>query len=317
MRTGTPAAHMTGRASRPSVYQMAYFPPDEYEHAWALGLLAATNYRDHGDYRRELEQTVQAVTDVAATPVRIVRLSISDLLAYAQRTDQDPASRQTRLACTGWLDEQGHSSIVWPPERNAPCWCGSGSKYKKCCGNPVFLAVQPPDPASLVLRIALHGVTPPVWRRVAIPSNTMLDEVHAMIQDAMGWYDAHMYAFETEEHAILDPRSQNADYYADAERLVSIAAETGATFTYEYDFGDSWIHTVTLEEIRPGGPDNAFTLLDGAGACPPEDIGGVGWYQHLLDALADPTNPDHEDAVERLGEDYDPARWPGASVGQA
>ena len=22
---------------------------------------------------------------------------------------------------------------VWPPERNARCWCGSGAKYKRCC----------------------------------------------------------------------------------------------------------------------------------------------------------------------------------------
>ncbi|MEU3308968.1 SEC-C metal-binding domain-containing protein, partial [Nocardiopsis sp. NPDC006832] len=25
---------------------------------------------------------------------------------------------------------------AWPPERNRPCWCGSGRKYKKCCGSP-------------------------------------------------------------------------------------------------------------------------------------------------------------------------------------
>lgn len=317
MRTGAPAAHLTGRATRPVVYQMAYFPPDEYEHAWAQGLLDATSYRDHRDYRRETQQTMQALAEGATTPVRVVRLVVTDLLAYAQRTGNDPASRQTRLAYTDWLHEQGHTSIAWPPERNALCWCGSGGKYKKCCGNPVFLAVQPPDPASLVLRIELDGLTPRVWRRIAVPSNTMLDHVHRMIQDAMGWYDEHMYAFETEDHTILDPRSDHAEYYADAERLVSIAAEPGATFTYEYDFGDSWIHTVTLEEIRSGGLGNAYALLDGAGACPPEDIGGVAWYQHLLDALADPTNPDHEDAVERLGEDYDPARWPGAPVGQA
>jgi uncharacterized protein YchJ len=23
--------------------------------------------------------------------------------------------------------------VEWPPERNAPCWCGSGQKYKRCC----------------------------------------------------------------------------------------------------------------------------------------------------------------------------------------
>jgi uncharacterized protein YchJ len=27
-------------------------------------------------------------------------------------------------------------TIAWPPPRNAACWCGSGSKYKKCCGRP-------------------------------------------------------------------------------------------------------------------------------------------------------------------------------------
>jgi hypothetical protein len=27
--------------------------------------------------------------------------------------------------------------VVWPPPRNNPCWCGSGAKYKKCCGGPL------------------------------------------------------------------------------------------------------------------------------------------------------------------------------------
>ncbi|MGI5214477.1 SEC-C metal-binding domain-containing protein [Plantactinospora sp. CA-290183] len=30
------------------------------------------------------------------------------------------------------IAEQG--VIAWPPPRNGPCWCGSGTKYKKCCG---------------------------------------------------------------------------------------------------------------------------------------------------------------------------------------
>lgn len=29
-------------------------------------------------------------------------------------------------------------SLDWPPERNAPCWCASGRKYKKCCGSPAI-----------------------------------------------------------------------------------------------------------------------------------------------------------------------------------
>jgi Plasmid pRiA4b ORF-3-like protein/SEC-C motif len=304
----------TRPTSRPSVYQMAYFPPEEYEQAWARGLLNPTSYRDHGDYRRETEQTMRALADRGAVPISILRLSVPDLLAYAQRTGKDPASRQTRLSYTGWLCEKGQPGGVWPPERNSPCWCGSAAKYKKCCGNPTFLAVEPPDPASLILRIDLVGVTPRVWRRVAIPSNTTLDRVHQMIQDAMGWHDEHMYGFETDEHTIIDPRSRSGHPPADGERLVSIATEAGATFTYVYDFGDEWTHTLTVEEIRTGGPGNAFTVLDGAGACPPEDTGGPVGYQQLLDALADPAHPDHADAIGVLGENFNPTHWYGAAT---
>jgi len=293
---------------RATVYQMAYFPPAEYEAAWAHGLLNATSYRDHADYRRETEQALQALTGRAA-PIRVVPLDVPGLLAYAQRVGKDPADRQTRLSYTGQLYETGRDATNWPPERNGPCWCGLGLKYKKCCGSPAFLAMEPPDPAALVLTIELDDVTPRVWRRVAIPSNTPLNQVHLMIQDAMGWHDDHMYAFETDEYTIIDPRSDSDEIPADGERLVSIAAERGAQFTYVYDFGDAWTHTITVDEIRPGGPDNVFTVLDGGGACPPEDVGGAAGYQHLLAALADPASPDHDDAVDTLGADFDAALY--------
>jgi hypothetical protein len=251
---------------------------------------------------------MRALAERRATPIRVMRLDVADLLDYAQREGKDPGQRQTRLDYAGWLHGSGRTGYLWPPERNSPCWCGSNSKYKKCCGNPGFLAVEPPDPASLVLRIELDGVTPRVWRRVAIPSNTPLDIVHVMFQNAMGWYDEHMYAFEAGGQTFIDPRSDSGLATADDERLVSIATDRGATFSYVYDFGDEWTHTVTVEEIRPGGPDNRFTVLDGEGACPPEDSGGAARYQYLLDALADPSHPDHDDAVERLGADFDPHR---------
>lgn len=32
----------------------------------------------------------------------------------------------------------GGTTVVWPPRRNQLCWCGSGVKYKKCCGGPGY-----------------------------------------------------------------------------------------------------------------------------------------------------------------------------------
>jgi len=285
---------------------MAYFPPAAYEQAWERDLLDATSYRDHADYRREVEQQLQAMAADGRGPMRIISLDVPGLLAYAEQSGQDPASRQTRLAYVGRPGENSGAITAWPPDRNAACWCGSGRKYKKCCAAPSFLAIEPADPASLVLTIGLDHVTPPVWRRVAIPSNTLLDQVHRMIQDAMGWYDQHLYTFETDEYTVIDPRSESHGIPADEERLVSFATEVGDRFTYTYDFGDEWTHTVTLDEIRPGGPGNVFAVIDGAGPCPPEDIGGAYHYQNLVDAYADSTSPDHDEAVDVLGEAFDP-----------
>jgi hypothetical protein len=289
------------------VHQMAYFPAAAYEQVWEHGLLDATNYRDHADYRREIEQQLQAMAADGRGPIRIVTLDVPGLLAYAERAGRDPARRQTRLGFVGWLGEKGADTVSWPPDRNAACWCGSGRKYKKCCTAPGFLAIEPSDPASLVLSIDVDDVTPRVWRRVAVPSNTTLDQVHRMIQDAIGWPGEHGYAFHDGESTILDPRSGYEGIAADRERLVSVATEVGDRFTYLYDFGDRWSHTVTLDEIRPGGPENAFTVLAGGGPCPLEDIGGASHYQRLLTAYTDPADPHHAAAADILGDGFDPA----------
>ena len=95
--------------------------------------------------------------------------------------------------------------------------------------------------------------------------------------------------------------------------------DKGAQFGYEYDFGDSWEHQITVEKILP--PDAAAATvalcLDGARACPPEDCGGVWGYTDLLKILKNRKHPEHGSMTEWLGrpfdaEAFDPAkanRW--------
>ena len=46
--------------------------------------------------------------------------------------------------------------------------------------------------------------------------------------------------------------------------------------------------------------------MDGrARACPPEDCGGAGAYQQILEALADPGKAD-EEWLDMVGDDFDP-----------
>jgi uncharacterized protein YchJ len=320
-----PSDHLTrrlslgGAAVRPphTLHRAAYLPEEQYAAAWDQHLLDATNPRAHDDYRWELEHSLRAIDQQQpSTRIQVVPLDVAGLVAFAQREGEDPASRQTRLAYTDFLHGTGRD-VDWPPQRNALCWCGSARKYKKCCGDPGFLATTRPDPASLVLKVELDHVDPPVWRRIAVPSNTTLDRVHHMVQAAMGWNDEHLYAFETDDDVFTDPRSGGSGLSAERERLVSLVSEPGQRFWYRYDFGDDWLHTVTLEQVRDGGQANTFTILDGAGACPSEDCGGPVGYLNLLQALGQPDHPDHDDAVDRLGEDYDPARYPPPGDGRS
>ena len=45
-------------------------------------------------------------------------------------------------------------------------------------------------------KITLRGIRPPIWRRIQVPDNYTFWDLHVAIQDAMGWFDAHLHAFE-------------------------------------------------------------------------------------------------------------------------
>lgn len=72
--------------------------------------------------------------DAGATSVLVVPMTVNGLVEFAEEIGQSPTDSAVknryaaRIAAT--------SGIAWPPARNAPCWCGSGAKYKKCCGRP-------------------------------------------------------------------------------------------------------------------------------------------------------------------------------------
>jgi hypothetical protein len=68
-------------------------------------------------------------------------------------------------------------------------------------------------------------------------------------------------------------------------------------FVYEYDFGHSWHHDIVIEQRCRAGTGTPH-LVDGAGACPPEDCGGSGGFERLLEVLADPTDEEHEGMLE-------------------
>lgn len=161
------------------------------------------------------------------------------------------------------------------------------------------------------LHLVLEDVEPEVWRRVEVSSQVSLRDLHRIFQAAMGWEDYHLYSFEVRglEYGEEDPDGW-LEFRDPGIRLREVAPVEGVSFRYTYDFGDEWVHRVTVEGVGPAEADTAYPrLLDGARACPPEDSGGPWGYTEILDALADPDHDEHDRWRVWVGEDFDPSEW--------
>ncbi len=115
-----------------------------------------------------------------------------------------------------------------------------------------------------------------------------------------------------------DPEWDDEDKVRDETTvLVGEVATLGARLRYVYDFGDNWRHDLTVELIEVARPGVRYPrCLDGAGACPPEDVGGARGYEDFLDAVRDPTHERHQRAVD-WGDGFDPRHFKVAGVDRA
>jgi hypothetical protein len=67
---------------------------------------------------------------------------------------------------------------------------------------------------------------------------------------------------------------------------------------------------LTVEKILPEAASLITPVcIKGNLACPPEDCGGIQVYEDLLEILADPEDPGHEDIMDWEGDDFDPERF--------
>jgi Plasmid pRiA4b ORF-3-like protein len=177
-------------------------------------------------------------------------------------------------------------------------------RTKKRRGAPTGLIYQ--------LKITLRGIQPPIWRRVQLPGDTVLADLHLVIQAAMGWTMSHLYCFRVGGVSFSTPMRgtdfEDSGDESDAEvQLDEVCGQVKSKLIYEYDFGDGWEHDVVVEKIMKPEPKARYPhCVDGKRACPPEDCGGAGGYADFLEAMADPTHEMHEEMKEWVGGEWDP-----------
>ena len=160
------------------------------------------------------------------------------------------------------------------------------------------------------LKVTLEGVEPPIWRRIVVPSDFTLFDLHRAIQVAMGWEDSHLHDFTIKRQRYAVPDADDFGHPLDETNATLLnVARPRTKIRYQYDFGDSWNHVIVVEKILDGGETSPPACVDGARACPPEDSGGPWGYLEKLQALANPDDEDTEELRDWMGEDFDPERF--------
>lgn len=172
--------------------------------------------------------------------------------------------------------------------------------------------VVPLQAMALILRIELYHIEPVVYRTIVVPSRIPLPKLHVSVLRAMGWEGGHLHEFIINGVRYGEPDPDFADTTLKDERKVRLDKVLGAArqFEYLYDFGDNWEHRISLiEGVAFKGPLDRPWCLEGANACPPEDVGGEPGYMEFLHAVSDPTHPDHEHMVGWHGGPFDPTAF--------
>lgn len=163
------------------------------------------------------------------------------------------------------------------------------------------------------IHVSLDEIEPELWRRLVLPANWNLEQLHLAIQAAFNWWNYHLHEFRIGGLRYGDIDLLTEDAFDDDPRVFDFRDvhlrdfEQGAVFSYLYDFGDSWRHTVIVEEF--GAFDSTpkhGSCIEGARARPPEDVGGVHGYERFLEIMSDKRDPEHVETKRWCGGHFDP-----------
>ncbi|VVO69602.1 IS66 family transposase ISPre3 [Pseudomonas fluorescens] len=135
----------------------------------------------------------------------------------------------------------------------------------------------------------------------------------------MGWSDSHLHEIEIagENYGMPDPDGWGATVNPEARKTLIKALNGKRTFNYLYDFGDNWHHRIKVEKTLPAiACPQAPYCIEGANACPPEDVGGGPGNEDFLEAMGNPNHPEHDAMAEWHGDAFDPAAFECERVNQ-
>jgi len=113
---------------------------------------------------------------------------------------------------------------------------------------------------AMQLKVQLKYFKPPVWRSVVVPSLATLGDLHRVIQIVFGWDGDHLHAFRVGSHNYSDSSFGLEETGEEEDVRIRDAFCGKIKVGYEYDFGASWQHEITLQKVLPLDPTTTYPV---------------------------------------------------------
>jgi Plasmid pRiA4b ORF-3-like protein len=174
------------------------------------------------------------------------------------------------------------------------------------------------------LKILILDISPMIWRRVKVRSDSTIADLHYIIQIAMGWTDSHLHRFviHGKDYGVAQIGGINFTDDPTEIKLADFGWKVKEQFLYEYDFGDFWQHQIRVEAIITSKSKSLVPVcVIGKGACPPEDCGGAerfmaqkqhysNWYiSERLEAIEEKIETEEDEMSDYIEEIDNLRRW--------
>lgn len=135
-------------------------------------------------------------------------------------------------------------------------------------------------------RFFLKGISPLIWRRLLITSNSSISDLHYAIQISMGWGDYHLNQFNIwgKDYGVYHDGGMSFPDNPKKVYLKDFHFRVNEKFEYEYNFTDGWEHEIRLEKVLPFDPKKTYPFcIGGEYACPSEECGGPESFMEMRD----------------------------------
>jgi len=123
------------------------------------------------------------------------------------------------------------------------------------------------EPVIYQLRVVLEGISPLIWRRLLVPGDYSIADLHFILQIAFDWDDWNLHRFfiHGKDYGIYHSGGMSFSDDPYQVRLADFKFRKGEKFLYEYDFFNGWKHLIRIEDILSVNPQKKYPLCTGGG----------------------------------------------------